>query len=278
MLLGFVLVPLLVIAVPVARAFRPLEPAFVREWADAHALRLTPDNRTMVEYYLGTAQKLRTLGAVAGIVLPPLVAWALGWDNTTGWSPLLWILPGYLIGAFYAELALNRPLGRTGAASLTPRRVRDYLPARLVTGQRLFGLIAVLGAAAVLVLPIDDRLAGTGTAAAGFIGGAVAVAIEVIERHIVARPQPVVAPDLVAADDAIRSQSMHSVSGSGLAIIMLCVGSVALALAQSLEGPLSIAVVPIVVLFLWAAPLVAWLYYGHRAWRVRRPTLVGERV
>lgn len=277
MVLGFVIIPLLIVAIPVSRAFRPLDAAFVREWADAHALVLTPTNRPLVEYYLATARKLRTLGAVAGILLPPLFTWSLGLDNprVSGF----WALPGYLIGAAYAELRLNRPLGRQRAASLAPRRLGDYLPRRLLRAQRVAGVFSALGALAALLTQADDLDTNAGAViVAGGVGAALAIALELVERHIVARPQPVVAPDLVAADDAIRSQSIHSVAGSGLAIVILCLVSVGLALAEGLDEPLRSVLLVVLFLFAWVGALGAWLYYGHRAWRVPRSPAAGLRA
>ena len=47
------------------------------------------------------------------------------------------------------------------------------------------------------------------------------------------RPQPFTAPELVAADDAIRSQAVHSLAGSSLAIQLMCLGGMMFVLQRS---------------------------------------------
>lgn len=268
------LVIIVIVAIPVSRAFRPLDPAFVQEWADAHALTITPVNRPLVEHYLATARKLRTLGAVAGLFLAPLLVWAVGAEG--GRANLFWILPGYLLGALYAELALNRPLDAKRAAALTPRHVADYLPQRLLLAQRTAGVLCALGGVVVAMSGLGQESASDGALLApATIGTALAIGLELIERHIVRRPQPVVAPDLLAADDAIRSQSVHSVAGSGVAMLLLAAGAVPFAVAQSTDEPLRGLLSLAIVLLSFVGPFVAWLYYGHRAWRVRRAPVVG---
>jgi hypothetical protein len=109
--------------------------------------------------------------------------------------------------------------------------------------------------------PAVLRLAGTAVLTAA--------AIEVLQRWIVRRHRPVSAASLLAADDAIRSQSVHSVAGSGLGILSLVLGEVTWRLGLS-----------DVQLLRWTIPLVGWLlplagfyaclWFGHRPWQVRR--------
>jgi hypothetical protein len=90
-----------------------------------------------------------------------------------------------------------------------------------------------------------------------------------VERWLVGRPQPFTTPSLVAADDAIRAQSVHSVAGSGLALLLLLNSGLSLALATSEVTVLRWTMwVPAVAALLLS--LVACQWWGHLAWRVRR--------
>ena len=43
---------------------------------------------------------------------------------------------------------------------------------------------------------------------------------------MVRRPQPFTSPSLVAADDAIRAQSVHAIAGAGLALLLVALSGV----------------------------------------------------
>jgi hypothetical protein len=97
-----------------------------------------------------------------------------------------------------------------------------------------------------------------------------AAGLEALERWLVRRPQPFTSPSLVAADDAIRAQSVHSLAGAGLALQLIACSGVFIGLAAS--------DVPFLRWTMWLPALVALLLsiracleIGQRAWRVRRP-------
>jgi len=69
--------------------------------------------------------------------------------------------------------------------------------------------------------------------AAGIVGVVLSLGFERIQRWVVQRPQSFTEPALVAADDAIRSQSVHSIAGSGLAALLVLMSFVAWGLAVS---------------------------------------------
>jgi len=274
MLFGFV-IALAVILLAISRAYRDVgHHQFVDEWARAHALTLTPENRPMVGWYLRNARVLRTWGALGGLFLAPIALAALGFDPQ-GFSGI-WVFLGYLTGALYAELSLVRAADVERTASLVPRELAAYLPRRLLVAQRGLGLVIAVGAVAAAIVPYDQRLPASlsphrvGMLAAGLIGVAFMLGLERMQRWLVERPQPFTEPALVAADDAIRAQSVHSLAGSGLAVLLVLNSFIAWALARSdiqlLRWTMwipSVAGVP--------AALAVCLYYGHRAWRVRRP-------
>lgn len=227
----------------------------------------------MITRYLRKARILRTWGVLAGLFLPPLLAVALG--GIWGRSNLSWGFVGYLVGAIYAEVSLVRPApAGARSATLMPRELAQYLPGRLLWAQRGLGALAAATGVAALVLRVGGR---TGDEppdafllAAVVVGGAVlGVGLERLERWLVQRPQPFVAPPLVAADDAIRAQSVHSVAGGGIAVFLVLCGVAAKALSGSdvryLRWPMGIFAA---LSFLVA--LNVCQHYAYRAWRVRR--------
>jgi hypothetical protein len=259
-------VGVLVIAVVVFRS-AVLTGSEVESWARVHGLALTPGNTPMVAWYLRTASTLRTLGVVAGLFLPGLVVlvWDLRGPSVGAWQL---VFVGYLLGALYAEIALVRPRG--GRALLVPRRLRDYLPRRVLHVQRAMAAVLLLGAptAALLVDPGPNGPDRAALLAATITGGAVA-GLEVLQRWIIRRPQPLWTPPLVSADDAIRSQSVHSIAGSGIALGMVALTLITGYLAGS-EVTILRQVFTVPTLLIPFAAIFVCLHYGHRRWRVTR--------
>lgn len=272
-LLVSIVVVALIATTALIRAYAELDEAFLQRWARAHSLRVTPANRPMVGWYLRNARVLRTWGALAGFFLPLLVAAAL---DLPGAARLEWVFVGYLLAALYAELSLVRPLppGKR-AAALVPRTLTDYLPRELRNTQRVLGAIVALGCFALILVPYGVHSPWSArpelwVLLLGFGGSlAFATGLEWVQGWLVRRPQPFTDAALIAADDAIRSQSLHSVSGSGIAVLLLGVSAVAFRLAESDVQILRWGVL-FPGLFALAASLFACQYYGHRSWKVRR--------
>jgi uncharacterized integral membrane protein len=268
--------PAVICAVFLTRAYAEIDDRFVAEWAQAHGLTLTARNRPTVRWYLLNARVLRTLGVLAGLFLAPLAYSALGLKiDNGGW---LWAFVGYLVGALYAELALTRPPAKDRTASLVPRELTDYLPRKLIWAQRTLGALPPMLCG--VALAVDYRPPQQAPPRASVIVVALAAplgafALEAVERWLLQRPQPLAHPELLAADDAIRSQSVHSISGSGLAILLLLFALPCAALASSDIQLLRWTMwVPAIVASIGS--FVSCLYYGHRAWRVQRPTAALE--
>ena len=210
-------------------------------WAGRHGLVLTPVSRPWVETYLRTGRNLRQVCALGGLVVPTAVHAATGLDLHV--SGLVWLLVGYLVGCLWSELALTRaPAGTRRAASLITRRLSDYLPRRMRVAQVVLPAIAVaLGALAtvayrwnrsaefadlVMVSPNGtDELLHSGARVAAVLAPTIMVVAWLAERYLIARPQPVVDPSLVAADDALRASSVHLLGASGMAAVCLLIGS-----------------------------------------------------
>jgi hypothetical protein len=258
-------------------------------WARARGLELTPETRPVVGRYLAAARRLRTLGALCGAVLPSLVdlvlngrVQVLGFGTDGNHAPFqgpISILLGYLAGALWAEVSLTRPLAADRRqASLVRRELHDYLPRRLLYAQRALGAVAVLGILLVGVLPFDPTRAAEpgwgGLVAGAGILVAFTAGLEQLERWLVRRAQPFTNAALVAADDAIRAQSLHSVAGSGIALLLFVCSGLALALTQSDVDALRLTMwFPAAVAF--GLGLRACGDVAGRAWRVRREAARG---
>jgi hypothetical protein len=235
----------------------------------------------VVVRYLRRARVLRTWGAIAGLLAPTFARLALGdpvhvagigtHDMSPGELGLVFV--GYLLGAVCAEISVSRPLHPSRrSAALLPRELTDYLPRGLVWTQRGLAAVCVLGAIAMRLVPYGPSAATPGLGSMlGFAALVVAfaAALERLELWIVRRPQPFVSEPLLAADDAIRAQSVHSLAGAGVALLLFGCSLVAFVLASSDLVLLRRTMwAPGIVALLFA--LVACQHYGDRAWRVRR--------
>lgn len=236
----------------------------VDAWARARSLRLTDRSRELIRAHLHRGLQWRLAGAVAGIVL--------SFGLTT---PGLEMLVGYLAGGIVAELTQARRSASGGTASLSPRTVNDYLPRQ---GLRLFrilsGSLAVASGAVFLLRPTAaGDISPDGSSPLLILAGAllVVLVVEVALRYVAGRSQRGDPSDLVAADDALRSASMHATLGAGIAISFLLLSAVlsGVAAASSLPVVRWVALVGAVASI--GAAVVSWLRYGHdTAWIVRR--------
>jgi hypothetical protein len=250
-------------------------------WAQARGLELTPENRPVVARYLRRARLLRTCGALAGVLLPTLVelVWhgrvvvlGFGTDTTAPYAAPMEAYIGYLLGALAAEVSLVRPRDPARrAASLVPRELDDYLPRRLLLAQRALGVAVVLGVLALALVPYPSSFATPdwpGLVGGAAFFGAFSVALELVERWIVRRPQPFTDASLVAADDAIRAQSVHALAGSGLALLLLGCSGVFAVLPGSDVGLLRWMWLPALAAFVLS--IRACLEISQQPWHVRR--------
>lgn len=199
---------------------RPERRQSVESWARNSGLQLTPGNRAYVASYLGRTRVFRLIGALVGLFLP-WIAGALPKPFDFG---LFDALLGYLLGALVAELSFNRPQGEFPSASLVPRSVSDYLAhwyriALPVCASLGLGLTLWYNALPDRASAGPDAPPPTVVLVVMIVG--VWLTVELFQRYIVARRQPAVNLDLVRADDAIRSASIHALAGAGLALELL---------------------------------------------------------
>ena len=234
--------------------------------------------------HLRRARIFRRCGVAAGLVLPSLLEYALtgrvqilgfGTDGTSApYAGPLWGYIGYLAGAVVAEATLVRRIDPDRrAASLVPRELADYLSPRLLLAQRALGAAVVAGVLLLGVVPFDESTTQPGWL--GLLTGAALVAaftlgLEALERWLVRRPQPFTDPSLVAADDAVRAESLRSVAGSGLALLLVTLSGIFAALAAS-EWDVLRATMWLPALVALALSIHACLGIVRRPWQGRRP-------
>jgi len=260
----------IVVAVGVVGVVMIVKPPPVAEWARSRSLVLTAGNRPFVQRYLRSAQLLRTSGVVVGLVLSYAVVDALGLRTRPPGS-LLWPILGYVLGTIAAEV--TRPRLDGTRATLSPRELPTYVSRRRITLARVLGL-ATAGVA-LLAYVVEPRetigiLTRPWIVAVGLAALAAPVLLECIERWIIHRPQPISSPSLLAADDAMRSQSVHSISGAGIALQITLLAELLIVLASSDVDLLRRWTTVPAMLASWVAPF-AWLWFANRRWAVRRP-------
>lgn len=259
------------------------KPSAADGWAAAHGLAINPGNSDFIVAYVFEGHRLRLICGIGGFFAAAALSAGTGLDlKASGW---VWLLTGYLVGVVWSEAWLTRlPAGTQRMASLTPRRVSDYLATGMQRAQVVVGAASVALAGLALAQGSDVRLSSSfgsdfGDASARSmqhtaVGMAVAAVVllagvGLLQRHIVGKPQPMADPDLLAADDAVRASAVHLLSGTSIAIVLLLIGTQFRLLASIGAVVDGVAFFGAALSFLGA--LVAWRYYGHRAWVVRRP-------
>lgn len=200
---------------------------FMARWSKSHKIVVDHENRAVIRRYLLHGRRIRTTGALGGVI-----AYAIYTSVSSNELPFGWITAtfgGYLLGAAAAEVWALRPQrGSVRSASLSPRSITDYVPRLAVLFIRLVPVITVV---ALVIAPTMTYQFGPGLEFEGpfrdsarewgaLIGWTIAslvlwLLVEVTARRIVRRPQPITSENLVAADDAIRSTSLHCLIGAG---------------------------------------------------------------
>jgi hypothetical protein len=192
----------------------------VEEFARLHSLRVTPANEAQIIAYRATTRRWRTAGFAVGALVPLAVTGPV-------FLNFQWALAGWFGGAALAELRVAQLVrGPRASASLMPRRVSDYLPRA--------GRWAVPGAIVMCALTAAYCVARRGThpdtdlgdvAFWAFLGLGLGFVALAAQRYILRRPQPLAEPDQLAADDAIRSRSMHVLAAAGMVLVGSCLSA-----------------------------------------------------
>jgi hypothetical protein len=250
----------------------PVARGRLERFARRQHLVVTPTNGNQVIAYLGTTRRWRTLGLLTGLVAS--VVWSLSGHGLT--ANLFALFAGWFLGALVAEARIaHLTPGPRRSASLEPRRPQAYvgpvtwrlLPAALVVATVVVAADAVAGVAG---RPVNWL-------AVPFYVGAVAIAAAVrfTQLRVLRRPQPLAEPDVIEADDAIRSRSLHVLAGAGTATVLYCALGCLWALGLQPDTATSRLVLSVAYVFMLGNPLLGWQVATLR-WRVRRtPQAVG---
>jgi hypothetical protein len=234
---------------------RPVSRERVRRFVNRHDLRLTPDNSTTIIAYLATTQRWRAAGLAAGLTAQTVTEVQ---HNRIGVN-VVYLLAGWFAGALIAEVRVAGLLTRRRAASLTPRTLDRYLSP---PGRRALP-VAVL-ASLLLTAAAEGR---GGRVVSVVVTLTVALLVWLTTRRVLRRPQPVAAGDVLAADNAIRSRSLHAVTASGTTLVLYCALGQSLTVVGSAEAALVVMLAGAVAVpwFGWRLATAPWVVRPDRA-------------
>ena len=261
-----------------ARALVPPSPRALTRWAARYGLHLSNVNRSIVSRYLQRTRSLQMAAAGVGWIATGVFVTGTGQFVPLFGVPLMIAIAGYLLGAVIAEASFLRQLAPpTGirSAALTPRGLLDYVPRLTVWALRALPAVLIVLAVLYALTPkhaeTPSDVSPTLVLAASALLVVVAFAVDRLLQAIVARPQPAINAELMAADEAIRASSIHALSGAGVGLVLVGIGAVLFALQYAstndalgawLGYPATLAIL---------LSLLSWVRLGHpRTWRVRR--------
>jgi hypothetical protein len=199
-------------------AVRPVSDRELRRFTDRYGLEHTPETVPAMTRSVRRGRTGRLACAALGLSLYP-VLYELG--VTIPNQSAFYGFTGYLLGAFATALVPGLPPGEARRASLVPRTPGDYLPR---TALVMPAVAVAVSTVAVLVFEFEPRRAFAdfhGTADGLVLTAVAVVATFFAVRTVVARPQPLTTPGLVAIDDAVRAQAVHTLAGAGIAVALL---------------------------------------------------------
>jgi hypothetical protein len=277
---GTIILGVSAVALAVAFVWAAMMPSEGRlaRWSYHYGVRLTESNRSLVGAHLRRTRSLQVAGGALGWLLSPLYITLFGrpLPLTDNW--VLLAVAGYLLGAAVAEITLLRRSQRHSsvrAAALARRALSDYIPPAAVWAIRMLPLMGVSLAVIYALFPRNpQRTVDPSVAvmiASSVLVVVLAALIEWFLRTIVMRPQPAITNDLLAADDAIRAASIHSLAAAGIALILLSIGWAAVSLGDVIGSNALSQLLPWFGVACDLGALTAWIGLGHLAtWRVQR--------
>lgn len=275
-----IVLPVLIALAVASRGFR-VDQDYIARWATSSGLELTNANRPVVRRYLSWSRRSRTAGGLAGFLAPAIyMDFTNSGSDPGSWSIAL-MLVGYLLGALFAEVVVNRPWRQRSSDPADPRPLKEYLRSYVLVLQRSLAiLIPVLVVAYALLAPhsSSSRIPSALVAAFGFYGLCIAGFVEWTQRAIVARPAPLTSPSDGAVADAMKSSSVHVVAGAGVALLINVVGPLALALL-TLAGAPGHAISIGLILVLVPMSIALWLDLGKpQRIKVDKPLAKEEKI
>ena len=220
---------------------RPAGLIALKKFGSRRGLVITDRNGIQVAAYLRIARRWR----MACVTLAVCLSVGYGLTQQRFTISFTAILAGLFAGVLFAEVRMAGLTSVKRAAALAPRRLSNYL--------HRTGRSALAGALLLFALLVIIRPELTiGTVASPVIGLIAWLSI----RRILRRAQPVAEPDRIAADNAIRTQSLQTLAASGSALIAYAI------LAQLAQlGVPGLLLIPIGLI---GIPWFAWRIANHR--------------
>lgn len=264
-----------VLAALVTPGMFPVKEREVEAFERDYGLRTSPEVRRFLRYYLTAGNRLRRLAFVAVIVVPP-VASAAFWGTSGYVDPISTpVVVALMVATLLAELTLGRSAGRssTRVASLRRRDLSAYLSRTLRYTPSVVGVAAAATWMGTLGLSESNRPSvwtnptRSEVATALVFAAAVPVLVALSCRWIVRRPQPLVDPDLVAADHAVRAASVRRIAAMGSAVALVNLAGALFHHASASAGRAHFAFTTAAILTVMLAA-AAW---SSRAWEPLRP-------
>ena len=210
------LVGVLVLLILAISAGRGSMRSRVERFARKQSLPITVGNGDIVIGYLAVTRRWRRSGLLVGLAL------TLGYSLTHVGLHVnfLALFVGWFVGAVIAEWRISTAAsGSRRVASLAPRRLASYLPpSAWVAPALVFAIAAVVGLVGLIAIASGRHRVPAALIVSLAALVFVAAVIRVVVRHVLSRPQPQGTPDVLAADDAIRSRSLRVLAGSSLAL------------------------------------------------------------
>ena len=226
----------------------------VERFARKQSLPITVGNGDIVIRYLAVTRRWRRSGLLVGLAL------TLGYSLTHVGLHIdfLALFVGWFIGAVIAEWRISTAAsGSRRVASLAPRRLASYLPPTAwVAPAFVFVVAAVVGLVGLVALASSRHRVPAALIVSLAAVVLVAAVIRVVVRHVLSRPQPQGAPDVLAADDAIRSRSLRVLAGSSLALGGYLLTAVLAAVAWYAGAGFTSAVAPFELAAVTLVPLM----------------------
>jgi hypothetical protein len=216
---GLAIVAVLLVVFVATLPFRDVTRPRLERFARRQALPVTDGNGLLVLRYLATTRRWRASGLLVALMV------AVAYDATLSKEYAVHVsggevFAGWFIGAVIAEWRIATvPVGMRRVASLDRRQLSDYVAVPAVVMAAGVWTLVVLTELLMVAGSLPRRPSAGGAPwfelALTIVGGA---AVVVVARRVLTRPQPVAAPDVLAADDSLRSRSLHVLVGSAVAL------------------------------------------------------------
>jgi hypothetical protein len=265
-LVVFVVLALFVIGCVTHLVHGPVARGRLERFARRQSLQITVANGDQIIEYLAITRRWRAAGIATGILVS--TAWTLA--NEGFRIGFVVLFSGWFAGALVAEgRATSGAPGPRRVASLVPRRPSAYLPRTAWWLMPVAAVVAVAVGVSTTVAAALGRADPDWTAVFWVIVAlALAVLIRAIQLRVLRRPQPPAQSDVTAADDAIRSRSLHVLAGGGAALVLYCV-SAQLGAINPPSATARDAITACQTIGVFAIPALGWIA-ATATWRVRR--------